>query len=430
MNDFKFKCPRCGQHILANAEWIGRPLECPSCNTRITVPAPQPRPKKKESALADTKKPPGHALQTTLAQKVGEAQTTRTKTSDSARQEVGATEPGAPTTPGTVPLPSKDGSTVEALGAEPTNQKMPVVSSAPDARAKSPGTSARRSPQIEKKGELKKAVPQVVIPEGKSPPPSGGRQSAEALPEAARNESDVPVTPPTQQSVTVTEKPAFTPAETAEASPGACQPEPRCIAVLSAAVKLEIVRGVRQRIADESAWLPGKVDGKTAYAAKMDGANLVLLDAKSPEATRVSLMGAFLLELEAQHVKATATGRREFLDEEIPDGIRGVLQEQMEGEQGENPEDALADKDLLTISHAQCLAVLDWMEARYSERMEQLLIEKAKKRLGNVRLTDLVKKLEKKARIQAEDVATALYHELAEVRRRLERLESRNARDK
>jgi hypothetical protein len=311
MNDFKFKCPKCGQSILANALWIGKVLNCPSCDTRIPVCAPEKPVKQKQK------------------------------------------------------------------------QKPPVVStvSGPKVSAK----SAPVRPQAEAKGMLKKEV-----------------------------------TSRATKKVTVTKKPASKPAEQAEPAPDA-----RHTAVLSAAVKLDIVRAVRQRISAESAWLPGRVDGKTAYAAKMEGGKPVLLAAKDPEATRFSLMGAFVLILHLHRVVATATGRKRFLDKEIPDAIGEVLLEQMDDAQREDSENALANQDLLAISHAQCLAVLNAMEARYAQRVEQRRIEKAKKQLGNVRLTDLVKKLEKKARIPREDIATALYHEITEVQRRLERLENR-----
>jgi hypothetical protein len=39
MNEFKFDCPVCGQHILADSAWRGCHINCLSCNTRITVPA-------------------------------------------------------------------------------------------------------------------------------------------------------------------------------------------------------------------------------------------------------------------------------------------------------------------------------------------------------------------------------------------------------
>lgn len=321
--------------------------------------------------------------------------------------------------------PAADDNVEEAPAAETMKQKTLAVSAAPQAKGKLRGGSVPTGSQNEMQGGLRMKVPQAVISEGAAQVPSAGRKRTEAPSDAARSESGITAAAPTTQSG------AATLGESAEAMPAAPeQPEQRHIAVLSDAVKLEIVRGVRQRIADESAWLPGKVDGKTAYAAKMDGMNLVLVDAKNPEATRFSLMGAFLLELDARQVIATAAGRKDFLDEEILDGIREVLAEQMDDEQRESLEDPLENRGLLGISHEQCLAVLERLEERYLRRAEQLRTEKARKRLGNVRLADLVKKLEMKARILPEDVATALYHELAEVRRRLERLEGRRAREK
>jgi hypothetical protein len=188
--------------------------------------------------------------------------------------------------------------------------------------------------------------------------------------------------------------------------------QPR-VAVLSPAVKLELVRAVRRRIADETGWLPGKVKGATAYAGKVEGGEVVLV-------------GAVLREMDDRRVVRTATGRRRFLDEEIPEAIREVLLEGVSDEEREGAEDRLSGEELESISHAQCLAVLDALEGRYMRRAEQVQIEKAKRRLGGARLADLVKKLEKKVRISPEEVATALYHELMEVRRRLERLESRS----
>jgi DNA-directed RNA polymerase subunit RPC12/RpoP len=38
--EFKFVCPTCGQHILVATHCIGLGITCPSCQSRITVPAP------------------------------------------------------------------------------------------------------------------------------------------------------------------------------------------------------------------------------------------------------------------------------------------------------------------------------------------------------------------------------------------------------
>lgn len=209
------------------------------------------------------------------------------------------------------------------------------------------------------------------------------------------------------------------------ASPG--PPEHVRVAALTPEVKLDMVRAVRRRIANEENWLPGMHQGKPAYAAKQEGDAITLVDVNSAEATRFSLIGAFLLEFHLRNVSRTATGRRRLLDQEIPEAIQDVLLETLSAEEREAQQESTAKMDptsLVSISHAQCLATLDLLEERYLQRMSQLQAEKGKRKLGNVRLSDLVRKLEKKARIVPEDVATALYHELIEVRRRLERLET------
>ena len=200
--------------------------------------------------------------------------------------------------------------------------------------------------------------------------------------------------------------------------------------MLSPAIKLEVVRAVRRRIANPTAWLRGRVNGKNAYAAKTCNGETVLVKVKDAEATRFSLFGAFVLELNQRQVVATATGRRKLLDEEIPEAVREVLLGAMSDEERKQAETNLADKQLLAATHAQCLTALNVLEELYSQKMEQAQVEKAQRRLGNVRLADLVRKLEKKARIGAEDVATALFHELTDVCRRLDRLESRVVREK
>ncbi len=38
MSEFKFSCPRCGQHILCDAPWSGREINCPACQQPLVVP--------------------------------------------------------------------------------------------------------------------------------------------------------------------------------------------------------------------------------------------------------------------------------------------------------------------------------------------------------------------------------------------------------
>ena len=202
------------------------------------------------------------------------------------------------------------------------------------------------------------------------------------------------------------------------------------IAVLTLAIKLDMIHAVRRRIAKESAWMPGLCKGAKAYAGKNSGGEIIPVDVKSPEATRFSLLGAFLLEFHERNVTRTATGRTKLLDREIPEAVHAALKGGVVVNDAE-PTASAVDKDkVLSISHAQCLATLDVLEQRFSEGVEMAKVEQARQSLGNIRLPELVRKLEKKARIVPADVATALYHELTEVRRRLDRLESAVAGDK
>ena len=273
----------------------------------------------------------------------------------------------------------------------------------------------------------------VLPPTGQTGPKLPGGETGIVPPANVPKSPAVQIaTAPPASTVSGNEKPGDARPDLAPkaASVAPQQPERLRIAALSPAIKLEIVRAVRRRLADESSWLPGKVKGANAYAAKVSGGEPILVDASDPAATRFSLMGAFLLEMSLRQVVRTAVGRTKLLDHEIPDAIREVLLDELSEEEHAQADQHLADKDLMSISHAQCLAVLNVLEALYSERMDKTRVERAKRRLGNVRLPDLVKKLESKAPIAPEEVATALYHEFMDVRRRLERLESRISENK
>ncbi len=315
--EFKFKCSSCGQNILAATEWSGRKINCPSCQTGITIPA----------MAKGTKRKPAPVM------------------------------PPNPTTH-------------SDHASRPSRVEMPTKNKAP---AVTPNQAAPASAKI--------------------------RTALSSLEDNAKAPSNSPVETPQLR-----------------------------IAVLTPAVKLDMVRAVRRSIANESAWLPGKIGGRAAYAAKITNGETALVDVKHPDASRFSLLGAFLRELRQRHVTRTATGRTKLIDQEIPDAARQVLAEDMSDEAREQSEAALANDDWMRANHAQCLGALDVLEERYSQRMEQVEAERARRRLGTVRLPDLVKKLEGKGGISPEDVATALYHELMDVRRRLDRLENRTAK--
>jgi hypothetical protein len=42
MADIKFSCNKCGQHISCDEPWAGHQIQCPACQTNLTVPYTQP----------------------------------------------------------------------------------------------------------------------------------------------------------------------------------------------------------------------------------------------------------------------------------------------------------------------------------------------------------------------------------------------------
>ena len=299
MNEFKFSCPSCGQHIRLEAAFQGHEVECPSCKKAIVVPAPQPV---KEAATSPT------------------------------RPKVAA-EPG-PTTAPKAPEPK-----------------------GPEAGPKAP---EKKTPE---------ASPQPVKP----------AEAAEDLLPAA--------------------------------------PEAR-VAVLTPQIKLEIVQAVRARIADQSRWLPGKKEaGDYNYAGKLSGGAVVPVSPTDPEATHFSLFGAMMLEFHRRHVTTVTTGRKEFLDEELIQGIHNLL-----GRKPGEPPVTEADREALT--HEQCLAVLQILERGYQKQADVQRKASTESRVEHIRLPDLLRKLDKEVVMHAEEVACALYHEVEELKRRLDHLES------
>jgi len=41
MAEIKFSCGQCGQHISADQQWSGQPIQCPNCHGALTVPVSQ-----------------------------------------------------------------------------------------------------------------------------------------------------------------------------------------------------------------------------------------------------------------------------------------------------------------------------------------------------------------------------------------------------
>ena len=241
---------------------------------------------------------------------------------------------------------------------------------------------------------------QIVIPSpsAEASEDAAGADPAPSTPKPQASEPRVPETSPAAQS----------------SAPAA----PARIAVLSPQVKLEMVKSIRARISDKDRWLPGTTNsGELQYAAKQDEGKIVSVNPAAEEVERFSLMGAVVRELADRNVAPSAQGRRRLLDVEIPDAIKEVLGQ----EGGEAPMDAA--KDLFSISHEQCLRVLDVLEQRYHSRKAEAAAESTTKKLGRTRVKDLVTKVEKKLTIPPEDIVTALVHEVNELKHRIEKLE-------
>lgn len=252
-----------------------------------------------------------------------------------------------------------------------------------------------------------------------------GVMAAAAKPEP-ETKASVANTPAPAPETPVFPPPPTSPAETKPAAPVSSEPVAQAkrisdlrVAVLTPQIKLDIVREVRARIADPTHWSPGKKDtGEYYYAGKRDGDQMVPVAATDASATHFSLFGAVLLEFHRRNVVRVTAGRTKFLDEELLEAIQQVL--------GRESDDApLSEADRAALTHEQCLGVLDLLEKRFAREAKSSRQDQAQRKIENVRLSDLVEKLEKNAPLRAEDVACALFYELEELQQRLAKLEQK-----
>src|SRR6266481_6321766 len=51
MAELKFNCSKCGQLIACDELWIGHQINCPSCQTELSVPSQQEAPKPVQNPL-------------------------------------------------------------------------------------------------------------------------------------------------------------------------------------------------------------------------------------------------------------------------------------------------------------------------------------------------------------------------------------------
>jgi hypothetical protein len=194
------------------------------------------------------------------------------------------------------------------------------------------------------------------------------------------------------------------------------------VSVLTSAIKREIVRSIRKRVADKTRWMPRITpEGEYAYAAKEVRGKRVPVEVTSPEATIFSVLGAALLELRLRSVTHTASGRAEFLDEELLDALKmasggkTVVQKVAPGQLPSK------GKDVPAISHTEVLKALDLLEDRYAQEMPESRDDRGT--LDGLSMADLAGKVERGKPVTVEDLYAATSSELAVIKRRLKALE-------
>lgn len=200
-------------------------------------------------------------------------------------------------------------------------------------------------------------------------------------------------------------------------------PQPVQVAVLTSEIKRDVIRSARDLLADPARWMSGvDPEGKLAYAAKEAKGKLKRVEVGSEEATRHSLMGAVLLELHRLNVTPTAIGRTEFLDNEIPAAIRKVIHGETPAAGGESPPESTAPA-LMSISHGQCLELLDLLEGEYAHRSVAGPDSNALREIRGVTLEDLLVRAARDEVMTTPELLRAVHHELMEIDRRLSALE-------
>lgn len=212
----------------------------------------------------------------------------------------------------------------------------------------------------------------------------------------------------------------------AAAAPPEEAPAPAQIAVLTSALKRSIVEEARQIIADPDHWLPGvDEEGRLLYAAKQVKGRWKPLEPANEEATHRSLMGAVLRELHRRNVAPTAGGRTEFLDADIPEAIRKVAPEAAEAaeavEGGDKPKAKAAR--LMSLSHPQCLEVLDLLQGEYAVKAAAEAEAPARGASRGASVEELLVRASRDEAMTVTEVLRALHAELVTLNHRIADLE-------
>ncbi len=193
---------------------------------------------------------------------------------------------------------------------------------------------------------------------------------------------------------------------------------------LTAEVKLDIMQAVRERIGDEVHWMSRRnKEKKYNYAAKVVGTENVQVEIASKEATRFSLHGAILLEFHKRNVTQTASGRNRFLDIEVVEAVLevGLKKPYVPEYQGARPPKGADDN--ITLTHAETLKVVDLLIRRYEMAAKGISFHATSDNPKHVRVSDLIRKIEKEEPLTAEEVTRAFQFELKFLDKRISELE-------
>ncbi len=388
MNEFKFVCPSCGQKIKVDSAAGGRPCACPGCQTELLIPVAPKR--VGEVPAATVVRPKKPASKAKISAGPGRAQSILAKTAK---------------------LPS-------------TTAALPLARTITSVSVHSEGPPKSSAPRTSKKPNSNSAVG-LVKAEAGEPLKAGSTTSPEAPLAAASSGSELPrgASLKVRLAAYKEKKPIVAKATVTIATEAAVAQERQThVASLTPAIKLELVRSVRQRIANQAHWMPRITPaGKYAYAVREVDGKSEPIKVTSPEATRFSILGAALLELHLRKVTRTATGRAEFLDQELLDAIRQVAGNETGTQEAGSGESPSQGKQVPPISHAQSLQALDLLEEQYKRKIEESAVSSL--RLEDLRITHLAHKIKLKVPIAVEEIYAALANELNEIHRRLTTLE-------
>jgi hypothetical protein len=296
----------------------------------------------------------------------------------------------------------------EEAGRVPTATVIQVEKRVPSGDASS---GVKKTSKLKQPGTSTELTPQM-------PAEDGTRERASSAPALDQGRSEVKLVGTTAKEPSEPSTVGSIPTETA--SP---QEQHLQIASLTPAIKRDMVRSIRLRIADEAHWMPRITpDGQYAYAAKDVEGKPVPVEVTGPEATRFSILGASLAELHLRNVTRTASGRAEFLDQELAEAIRQAAGDAIGDQEAGPAEPSARDKPAPPISHAQSLKALDLLEERYAREIEETT-GAVQGRPEDLRIEHLRRKLERKEQISIEEICATLSNELKEINERLTALE-------